>query len=70
MWQKCTNGPFYWYGGNIEFNRFKEYYGMPRGALPQYLRGLFERKENFGEKAIIITSKHGTTTFFPITIFF
>ena len=25
------NRPFYWYGGHIEFIRFKEYYGMPRG---------------------------------------
>ena len=23
--------PFYRYGGHIEFIRFKEYYGMPRG---------------------------------------
>ena len=25
------NRPFYRYGGHIEFIRFKEYYGMPRG---------------------------------------
>ena len=25
--------PFYRYGGHIEFIGFKEYYGMPRGAL-------------------------------------
>ena len=25
------NGPFYRYGGHVELNRFKEYYGMPRG---------------------------------------
>ena len=25
------NRPFYQYGGHIEFIRFKEYYGMPRG---------------------------------------
>ena len=55
--------PFYRYGSHIEFIWFKEYYGMPRGAL-------FGQKENFGKKAIIITSKHGTTIFFPITIFF
>ena len=24
-----TNRPFYRYGGHIEFDRFKEYYGMP-----------------------------------------
>ena len=27
----CSNRPFYRYGGHIEFIRFKEYYGMPRG---------------------------------------
>ena len=26
------NRPFYRFGGHIEFIRFKEYYGMPRGA--------------------------------------
>ena len=25
------NRPFYLYGGHIELNRFKEYYGIPRG---------------------------------------
>ena len=25
------NRPFYRYSGHIEFIRFKEYYGMPRG---------------------------------------
>ena len=34
------NRPFHWYGGHIELIRFKEYYGMPRGALAQYLRTL------------------------------
>ena len=27
------NGPFYRYGGHIEFTRFKDYYGMPRRHL-------------------------------------
>ena len=36
MWLNCnravlTNRPFYRYGGHIEFIRFKEYFGMPRG---------------------------------------
>ena len=31
--QAISNGPFYWYGGHIEFIRFKEYYGMPKGHL-------------------------------------
>ena len=48
--------------------------GYP-GALAQYLRALFGQKENLhciflGKKAIIITSKHDTAIFFPITIFF
>ena len=30
---KIFNGPFYPYGGHIEFIRFKEYYGMPRWQL-------------------------------------
>ena len=31
--------PFYRYGGHIEFIRFKEYYGMPRGhSLSIYTR--------------------------------
>ena len=41
------NRPFYRYGGYIEFTRFKEYYGMPRGALAKYSRALFGEKENF-----------------------
>ena len=37
--QKITNRPFYQYGGHIEFIRFKEYYGMPRGhSLSIYAR--------------------------------
>ena len=41
------NRPFYRYGDHIELMRFKEYYGMPRGAwagydiLAHYLRALF-----------------------------
>ena len=29
----AQNRPFYRYCGHIEFIRFKEYYGMPRGPL-------------------------------------
>ena len=39
-----TNRPFYRYGSHIKFIRFKENYGMPRGALAQYLRARFEQK--------------------------
>ena len=36
---KIFNRPFYPYGGHIEFIRFKEYYGMPRGhSLSIYAR--------------------------------
>ena len=60
----CSNRPFYRYGGHIEFIRFKEYYGMPRGVL-----FAFRAKREFqciflGKKAIVIVSKHGTTIFF------
>ena len=45
-------------------------------ALALYLRALFGQEENFtvyfsGQKAIIITSKHGTTLFFsPLKSFY
>ena len=62
------NIPFYRYGDHIELIRFKEYYGMPRGALVQYLRALFGQRELqyifFGKNVIIITPKHGTTIYF------
>ena len=68
------NRPFYRYGSHIEFIRFKEYYGMPRGhSLSIYARFLGKKRTYcifLGKKAIIIKSKHGTTSFFPITIFF
>ena len=47
---------------------------MPRGhSLSIYARFLGKKRTYcifLGKKAIIITSKHGTTSFFPITIFF
>ena len=64
----CSNRPFYRYGGHIEFIRFKEYYGMPRGVLAQYLCALFGQISMYISrekvKAIVIISKHGTTIFF------
>ena len=68
------NGPLYRYGGHIELIRFNEYYGIPRGhehdpvsrlvlVFVMVFHCLF-----LGKKAIIITSKHGATIFFPITI--
>ena len=48
---------------------------MPRGHSLGFLHALFGQKEELhciflGKKAIIITSKHGSTTLFTITIFF
>ena len=48
---------------------------MPKGALAQFLGPLFGQKGELhciflGKKVIIITFKHGTTIFFPMTIFF
>ena len=31
------NRPFYRYGGHVELIRFKEYYGMPRGAWAHFV---------------------------------
>ena len=63
------NRPFYQYCSHIEFIRFKEYYGMPRGhSLSIYERFPGKKRTSMyisrKKKAIIITSKHGTTTFF------
>ena len=58
---------FYRYSGHIEFTRFEEYYGMPRGhSLSIYVRFSGEELHCifFGKKVIITTSKHGTTIFF------
>ena len=42
---RIDNRPFYRYGGHIEFIRFKEYYGMPRGVMStiQYTRSIVTR---------------------------
>ena len=71
----AINRPFYQYGGHIEFIRFKEYYGMPRGVLAQHLRLLLGQKENFN---IYFSAKRRSSLhpnkaqrfIFPITIFF
>ena len=51
----------------LSFFRFKEYYGMPRGhSLSIYTLFLGKKRTSMyisREKAIIITSKHGTTIF-------
>ena len=72
---KIFNRTFYRYGGHIEFIRFKEYYGMPRGALAQYLCALFGQKENFnvyfsGKRRSSLYPNTAQRSFFPITIFF
>ena len=62
------NRPFYRYGGQIEFIRFKKYYGMPRGTRSVSTRTFRTKRELqsifLWKKAIIITSKDGTTIFF------
>ena len=53
---------------------FKEYFGMPMGIRSVFTRAFRSKRELqcifLGKKEIIITSKHSTTIFFPITIFF
>ena len=76
MYMIFHNRPFYQYGGHFELIRFKKYYGMHRGEYeedPLYLlsiRNMVFHCIFLGKKAIIITSLHGTTIFFPITILF
>ena len=43
------NRPFYRCGGHIEFIRFMEYYGMPRGHSLSILHRLFGQNENFND---------------------
>ena len=64
-----VNRPFYRYGGHIEFIRFMEYYGMPRGHSLSIYTGFLGKMRTsmtmfIGKKAIIITSKKGTRIFF------
>ena len=62
---------FYRYGGHIEFIRFKEYYGMPRGHLLSiYTRFSAKKRTSRYISDRYYTSKDGTTIFFLITIFF
>ena len=53
--------------------RFREYYGMHRGHSVSIYELRFGQKENFtvyfSGKGDLVTSKHGRTIFFPITIF-
>ena len=55
-----TNRPLYRYGGHIELNRFKEYYGMPREHSVS-LYGRFSGKKR--------QTKHNDL-FFPFHFFF
>ena len=59
--------PFYRYGSHIEFIWFKEYYGMPRGAL-------FGQKENFtvcfsGKRRSLLHLNTAQRSFFPLQSF-
>ena len=72
---KSLNRPFYEYGGHIEIIRFKEYYGIPGGALARHLRALFGEKENLNvyflaKKGSSLHPNKAQRSIFPITIFF
>ena len=68
------NRPFYQYGGHIEFLRFKRDNKMPRGHSLSINARFWGKKRTYciflGKKAIITTSKHGTTIFFSHYNFF
>ena len=70
-----ANRPFYRYVGHIEFLRFREYYGMPRGlSLSSYARFSGKKRTSMYislEKGIryYIQRRHNDL-FFLITIFF
>ena len=70
-----ANRPFYRYGSHIEFIRFKEYYGMPRGhSLSIYSCFLGKKRTSLyvslekGDHSYIQTWHNDL--FFPFTIFF
>ena len=68
------NRPFHRYGGYIEFIRFKEYYGMPRG----HLLGIYARFSGKKRTSMYISREKSDHYYiqtrrndlFPITIFF
>ena len=67
--------PFYRYGGHVELIRSKRVLWDAQGDEHDPLYSFSIRNMVFhyiflGKKAIIITSKHCTTIFFPITILF
>ena len=66
-----NNRPFHRYGGHIEFIRFKEYYGMPRGhSLSIYARFSGKKRTSLyiswekGDHYYIQTRHHDL--FFPL----
>ena len=68
------NRPFYRYGGQIEFIRFKKYYGMPRGHSLSIYASFSDKKRTSkyisrekGDHYYIQTRYKDL--FFPITIF-
>ena len=70
-----ANIPFYRYGGHIEFIRFKEYYGMPRG-YPLSIYARFSGKKRTllyisrGKRRSLVHPNTTQRSFFPIAIFF
>ena len=74
--EACTEQriDFYRYGGHIEFIRFKEYYGMPRGTRSVFTRAFRSKRELqctfLRKKVIILYPNRAQPSFFPIKIFF
>ena len=68
--------PFYRYGCHIEFIRFKEYYGMPRGhSLSIHARFSGKKRTSLyifisGKRRSLLNPNTAQRSFFPITIFF
>ena len=71
-----ANRPFYRYGCHIEFIRFKEYYGMPRGhSLSIHARFSGKKRTSLyifisGKRRSLLNPNTTQRSFFPITIFF
>ena len=71
---KIFNRPFYRYGGHIEFIRFKEYYGMPRGHWLIIYARFSGKKEDFnvhfsGKRRSLLHPNTAQRSFFPLQSF-
>ena len=65
------NRPFYRFGGHIEFIRFKEYYGMPRGhSLSIYARFSGKKRTSmYISRRSLLHSSTVQRSFFPLQSF-